>query len=69
MERNTKISLSLLQILLKVLCYLTEKMYTGITTADTMIAVGVGELTEILVGLHQRLGIFCHIAEMHVIIS
>jgi len=31
----------LLKILLKVLCYLTEKMHTSITTTDAVIAVGV----------------------------
>jgi len=41
-----------LQILFKVLCNLTEKMNSRIATADIMVTIGIGELTEILISLH-----------------
>ena len=44
-------------------------MGSRIATVNTVVAVGVGQLTEILIGLHQCLGIFRRIAEVHVIIG
>ena len=66
--KNAKYSL-LLQILLKVLGNLTEKMHTCIATANVVVAVGIGELTEILVSLHQSFGIFGYITIMNIVVS
>ena len=58
-----------MQILLKVLCNLAEQMHSGIAAADAVVAIGIGQLAEILVGLNQRLSIFGNITVVHVIVS
>ena len=45
------------------------QMVAGVSAIDAMIAIGIYQLTEILAFLHQRFGIFCGIAEMHIIIG
>ena len=43
-------------------------MVTCVSTINAMIAVGVYQLTKILVSLYQRLRILCRITEVHIII-
>jgi hypothetical protein len=49
--------------------YLTEQVMARITAVDAMIPIGVDQLTEILVSLHQCLHVFCRILIVHIIIS
>ena len=34
-----------------------------------MVAVGVGELAEVFVGMHEGFGVLCHIAVVHVVVG
>ena len=48
---------------------LTEQMVAGVSAVDAVVAVGVDVHLEVLVGLHQSLGIFSRVAEMHVVVG
>ena len=48
---------------------LSEQMIPRVSAKDAVIAIGIHQLTEILVGLHQRLHILCRIPIMHIIVS
>ena len=50
------------------LCYLAEEVVAGISAVDAVVAVGVGELAEVLVGLNECLGILRRIAEVDVVV-
>ena len=54
---------------LEPLCNLTEEMVSGVSSIDAMVAIGVGELAEVLVGLDEGFGIFCRVAEMHIVVG
>ena len=34
-----------------------------------MVAVGVGELAEVLVGMNEGFGVLCHIAVVHIVVG
>ena len=44
-------------------------MVAGVATVDGVVAVGVGELAEVLVGVHEGFGVFCHIAVVYVVVG
>ena len=48
---------------------LAEQVEARVATIDAMITVGIYQLTEVLVGLHQCLGIFRRITIVDVIIG
>ena len=48
---------------------LTEEVVAGVTAVDAVVAVGVGELTEVFVGLHQCFCVFGGISEVHIIVG
>ena len=48
---------------------LSEQVVTGVATIDAVVAIGIYQLAEVLVSLHQCLGIFRSVTEMHVIVS
>ena len=58
--------LFLLQLFVEKLCNLSEQVVAGVAAIDAMVAVGVDVHLEILVGLHQCLGIFIGILRMHI---
>ena len=48
---------------------LAEQMVTGVATIDAVIAIGIDQLAEVLVGLHQCLNIFSSVLVVHVVVS
>ena len=48
---------------------LSEEVVAGVTTKDAMIAIGIDKLTEILIGLYQRLNILCRVLIMNIIVG
>ena len=48
---------------------LTEQMVSRIPAKDAVIAVGIDQLSEILISLDQRLDILCRIPIMHIVIG
>ena len=54
--------------MLKEASNLPQEMMTRVTTIDAMVAVGVEELTEIFVSLHERFAVFKGILRMNVIV-
>ena len=44
-------------------------MVAGVATVDGVVAVGVGELAEVLVGVHEGFGVLCHIAVVDVVVG
>ena len=59
----------LLHAFLKVIYQLAEEVVAGVATVDGVVAVGVGELAEVLVGMHEGFGVLCHIAVVHVVVG
>ena len=54
---------------LKVIYQLAEEVVAGVATVDGVVAVGVGELAEVLVGMHEGFGVLSHIAVVHVVVG
>ena len=48
---------------------LTEQVVSRVPAKDAVVTVGIDQLPEILVGLHQCLHIFCRIPIVHIIVS
>lgn len=48
---------------------LTEEVIARITTKDAVIAVGIDQLAEILIGLNKCLYIFCRILIMYIVVG
>ena len=48
---------------------LTEQVVSRISAKDTVVAIGIDQLPEILVSLHQRLHIFSCIPIVHIVVS
>ena len=44
-------------------------MVAGVAAIDGVVAVGVGELAEVLVGMDEGFGVLCHVAEVHVVVG
>ncbi len=44
-------------------------MVAGVAAVDAVVAVGIGQLAEVLVSLHEGFGVFLRIAEMHVVVG
>ena len=44
-------------------------MVTCVAAIDAVIAVGVGQLAEVFVGLHECFGVLCHIAEVNIVVG
>lgn len=59
----------LLHALLEMIHQLAEEVVAGVATVDGVVAVGVGELAEVLVGMHEGFGVFCHIAVVDVVVG
>ena len=57
-----------LQVVVKPLDDTAVEVETGVTAVDAVVAVGVNELHEGLVGLHQRFGKFRGITQMDVVV-
>ena len=51
------------------LCNLAEEVVSGVATVDAMVAIGVGQFTEILVGLNECFCVFRRIAEVNVVVG
>ena len=60
---------SILQFFLKEVQALAEEVVTGVAAKDAVIAVGIDQLTEVLVGLHQRLDILSRVAIVYVVVG
>ena len=48
---------------------LTEQVVSRVPAKDAVVTVGIDQLPEILVGLHQCLHIFCRIPIVHIVVS
>ena len=48
---------------------LAEEVVAGVAAIDGVVAVGVGELAEVLVGMDEGFGVLCHVAEVHVVVG
>ena len=48
---------------------LAEQMIPCVTSENTMISIGINQLSEILISLNQRFHIFCRILIMHIVIG
>ena len=59
----------LLHALLEVVYQLAEEVVAGVAAIDGVVAVGVGELAEVLVGMDEGFGVLCHVAEVHVVVG
>ena len=59
----------LLEILVEIIHDLPEQVIACITAIDTMIAVGIDVHLEVLICLHQCLGIFEGVLRMHIIVG
>ena len=44
-------------------------MVTGVAAKDAVVAIGIDQLTEVLVGLHQRLDILSRVAVVYVVVG
>ena len=44
-------------------------MVAGVAAIDGVVAVGVGELAEVLVGMNEGFGVLCHIAVVHIVVG
>ena len=47
---------------------LAQQVVASVATIDAVVAVGVHQLTEILVGLNKSLGILVHVLRMHIVV-
>jgi hypothetical protein len=61
--------LFLFQHSVEVIDGLAKQVITGVAAEDAMVAVSIYQLTEIFVGLHKSLDIFCRILIMYVVIG
>ena len=44
-------------------------MVAGVATVDGVVAVGIGELEEVLVGMDEGFGVLSHIAIVHIVVG
>ena len=48
---------------------LLVEVVAGVSAIDAVVAIGIDQLVEVLALLHQRLGVFCGIAEMDIVVG
>ena len=59
----------LLQFLIPEIEHLGEDVVTGVATIDAMVAVGVVVHVELLVGLHEGLGVLDTVADVYIVVG